>query len=158
MVACVQLLRLRAEAIVPERMSAGAAGLDLSACLAPGTTIRLHPGERARIPTGWALAIPEGFEGQVRPRSGLAWRHGVTVLNAPGTIDHDYRGELQILLVNLGSEPFEITPGLRVAQLVVAAVTPVTFEFVHVLDATPRGVEGFGSTGGGSPGESAHGR
>lgn len=110
----------------------------------------IAPGARVCVPTGWALAIPSGYEGQVRPRSGLAFRHGVTVLNAPGTIDSDYRGELQVLLVNLGAETFEITPGLRIAQLIIAPVCEVTWKLAPRLQVTERGTGGFGSTGGGS--------
>jgi dUTP pyrophosphatase len=136
---------VRETAALPRYMSAGAAGLDLSACLeAP---ITLGPGERAAIPTGLALAIPAGYEGQVRPRSGLAGRHGVTVVNAPGTIDSDYRGELQVLLVNLGREPAVIEHGQRVAQLVVAPVSRAEMVEVDELGATDRGAGGFGSTG-----------
>jgi dUTP pyrophosphatase len=99
------------------------------------------------VPTGFAMAIPDGYEGQVRPRSGLAFRHGVTVLNAPGTIDSDYRGEVQVLLVNHGDAPFAIERGMRIAQLVVAPVTPVATLEVTDLEATDRGAGGFGSTG-----------
>jgi dUTP pyrophosphatase len=103
--------------------------------------------ERAAIPTGLQIAIPEGFEGQVRPRSGLAFRHGLTVTNAPGTIDADYRGELKVLLVNLGSEPVTIERGMRIAQLVIAPVVQATVIEVSDLDSTERGAGGFGSTG-----------
>jgi dUTP pyrophosphatase len=103
--------------------------------------------ERTAIPTGLQIAIPDGFEGQVRPRSGLAFRHGLTVTNAPGTIDADYRGELKVLLVNLGAEPITITRGMRIAQLVIAPVVQVTVSAVTTLDDTERGTGGFGSTG-----------
>jgi dUTP pyrophosphatase len=123
------------------------AGLDLCAWVEAPVT--LLPTQRVRVPTGLCVEIPPGFEGQVRPRSGLAARHGVTVLNAPGTIDADYRGELQVLLVNLGAEPFTIRHLDRVAQLVVAPVAhPVTTALVDALGDTARGAGGFGSTGG----------
>jgi dUTP pyrophosphatase len=126
-------------------MTAAAAGYDLHACLPE--PLPVPPGARVRVPTGWALALPEGFEGQVRPRSGLALCHGITVLNAPGTIDADYRGEINVLLVNLGQEPFTIAPGERVAQLVIAPVSSATWVEVSELPGSPRGDGGFGSTG-----------
>ncbi len=142
------LLRLDPRAIRPRRMTALAAGFDLSACLPEDQPLTLEPGGRARVPTGWALAIAPGFEGQVRPRSGLAWRCGLTVLNAPGTIDADYRGELQVLLVNLGSEPVVLGHGERIAQLVIAAVALVEPREVDELPVSDeRGTAGFGSTG-----------
>jgi dUTP pyrophosphatase len=104
-------------------------------------------GKRALIPTGWAFAIPPGFEGQVRPRSGLALRHGVTVLNTPGTIDADYRGEVKVVLVNFGEGPFTVRPGDRIAQLVIAPVAKATLRIAHSLDPTDRGTGGHGSTG-----------
>ena len=122
--------------------------MDLAACLT--TSITLEPGSTARVPTGLQIALPAGHEGQVRPRSGLAARHGVTVLNAPGTIDEDYRGEVQVLLVNHGPEPFTISHGERIAQLVVAPVVQVAIEPVNdeaALGGTERGDGGFGSTG-----------
>ncbi len=122
-----------------------AAGVDL--CAAITGEIVLQPGERRLIPTGLAVAIPEGFEGQIRPRSGLALKHGLTVLNSPGTIDADYRGELGVIFANCGAEPFTVTRGLRVAQMVFAAFDPVEFEQVDDLPATTRGAGGFGSTG-----------
>ncbi len=128
---------------LPAYQTAGAAGLDLRAA-APA---ELAPGERAAVPTGLVVAIPEGFEGQVRPRSGLALRQGLTVANAPGTIDSDYRGELKVILVNLGDAPVRIERGARVAQLVVAPVTRVRVVAVEALDPTERGAGGFGSTG-----------
>lgn len=126
-------------------MSPQAAGMDLAAAVA--TPVTLAPGARAMIPTGFALEIPPGHEGQVRPRSGLAAKHGVTVANAPGTIDADYRGELQVLLVNLGSDPFVIERGMRIAQLVIAPVVQAEVELVDSLEETARGVHGFGSSG-----------
>ena len=131
---------------LPAYATQGAAGLDLcAACDAPVT---LAPGARALIPTGVAIALPQGYEAQLRPRSGLALKHGVTVLNSPGTIDWDYRGELKALLINHGVEPFVIERGMRIAQLVVAPVTHATLRVVEDLDDTARGVGGYGSTGG----------
>jgi dUTP pyrophosphatase len=131
---------------LPKYQTEGAAGLDLTAAL-PAEPVVLHPGERALVPTGLVFQIPQGYEGQVRPRSGLAVKSGVTVLNAPGTIDADYRGEIMVALVNLGSEPFTVTHGMRVAQLVVAPVTRVEPVECDGVDATARGAGGFGSTG-----------
>lgn len=132
---------------LPAYASAGAAGLDLSAAVPDEQPVTLAPGAWRQVPTGFALQIPRGFEGQVRPRSGLAARHGVTVLNAPGTIDCDYRGELQVLIINLGPLPFEISRGLRIAQLVIAPVIAVELVERAALDETARGAGGFGSTG-----------
>ncbi len=135
-------------ATLPRYASEGAAGLDLSAALSEMMTVA--PGERVAVPTGIAIALPPGHEGQVRPRSGLAMKHGVTVANAPGTIDEDYRGEVRVLLVNLGKDPFVIKPGDRIGQLVVAPVTRVSVEQVTTeseLGDTVRGGGGFGSTG-----------
>lgn len=132
---------------LPHYQSALAAGLDLIAAVAAETPVVIAPGERALVPTGIAIALPPGFEAQVRPRSGLAFKHGVTVLNAPGTIDADYRGEIQVILVNLGRESFTVERGARVAQLVVAATMQVSICVVETLDETTRGVRGFGSTG-----------
>jgi dUTP pyrophosphatase len=145
----LRIHRLREEAAsVPRYASDGAAGLDLQAALREPLT--LQPGDRVAVPTGLSLALPAGHEGQVRPRSGLALKRGITVANAPGTIDEDYRGELQVLLVNLGREPQVIEPGDRIAQLVIAPVTRVRVLEVESLDAlgeTARGHGGFGSTG-----------
>ncbi len=132
---------------VPRQQSVGAAGVDLLAALGSSEVLAIAPGARALVPTGMAIALPAGYEGQVRPRSGLAARHGVTVLNSPGTIDADYRGEIKVILVNLGEAPFEIRRGDRVAQLVVAPVTAIRFDLMETLDATDRGSGGFGSTG-----------
>lgn len=132
---------------LPRMHSVGAAGLDLHAAIDSEDILTLAPGKRAVVPCGFAMALPEGFEAQVRPRSGLAVKHGITVLNAPGTIDADYRGEVMVPLINLGDEVFEIRRGDRIAQMVVAAVTPVAFEIVSELDETLRGSGGFGSTG-----------
>lgn len=132
---------------LPDYHSAGAAGLDLVAALPPETRLLLEPGRRHSVPTGIAVAIPDGFEAQVRPRSGLARDHGVTVLNAPGTIDCDYRGEIHVLLINLGEAAFEIVRGTRVAQLVVAPFVRVVLVEVPELNETSRASGGFGSTG-----------
>ena len=136
---------------LPAYQSAGAAGLDLLAALPENTTLVIEPGARDRVPTGLCIALPEGMEAQVRPRSGLAHRHGVTVLNAPGTVDADYRGEIAVLLVNLGQEPFVIRRGARIAQLVVARVERAVLVEADALEPTLRGDAGFGSTGLGSP-------
>ena len=133
---------------LPSYQSALAAGMDLLAAVPTATPLVIAPGGRVLVPTGIAIALPPGSEGQIRPRSGLAARHGLTVLNAPGTIDADYRGEVQVLLVNHGSESVEITRGMRIAQLVIAAVARVDLCEVMSLDETPRGGGGFGSTGG----------
>jgi dUTP pyrophosphatase len=135
---------------LPERQSSLAAGVDLLAAIPTDAPVTIAPGERALIPTGIALAIPPGYEGQIRPRSGLAMRYGVTVLNAPGTIDADYRGEVQVILVNLGQQPFTVERGARIAQLVIAATMQAVFCETANLDETTRGVRGFGSTGLGS--------
>ena len=126
-------------------MTDGAAGMDLSS--AADDPITLDPGQRLGIPTGLTMELPPGFEAQVRPRSGLSLRHGITVVNAPGTIDSDYRGEIIVLLVNLGQAPYTITPGDRVAQMVIAPVARATVEEVAELSETVRGAGGFGHTG-----------
>ena len=131
----------------PAYATDGAAGLDLRAALPEGEVLTLAPGARALAPTGFALGLPQGFEAQVRPRSGLAIREGVTCLNSPGTIDCDYRGEVQVILVNHGAAPVEIRRGERIAQLVVAPVSRAAFTEVEALDDTARGAGGFGSTG-----------
>jgi dUTP pyrophosphatase len=145
----LQILRLPhgADLPLPCYQSAHEAGLDLLAAIPAAAPMTLAPGERGLVPCGIAIALPHGFEGQVRPRSGLAVRHGVTVLNAPGTIDADYRGEVMAMLVNLGPEPFAITRGMRIAQLVIAPVARVRIVEAADLDATARGAGGFGSTG-----------
>ncbi|WP_400767218.1 dUTP diphosphatase [Methylosinus sporium] len=133
---------------LPAYASAGAAGLDLRAAIAPGGKLVLEPGARDLVPTGLSLALPPGFEAQVRPRSGLALEFGVSVLNAPGTIDSDYRGEVKVLLVNFGTHPFEISRGMRIAQLVVARYEHVELvETAEALEETARGDGAFGSTG-----------
>ena len=141
----VQFRRMRPDAIVPRYMTANAAGMDL--CAAIDAPVELAPGERAAISTGLAMAIPDGFEGQVRPRSGLAREHGITVLNAPGTIDADFRGICHVLLVNTGKHTFTINPKDRIAQLVIAPVVQAECVEVDELSATERGTGGFGSTG-----------
>jgi dUTP pyrophosphatase len=133
---------------LPSYQTALAAGLDLLAAVAANAPVVIAPGARALVPTGIAIALPEGFEAQVRPRSGLALKQGLTVLNSPGTIDADYRGEVQVILINHGSESVEIARGMRIAQMVVATVTRAAFLEVTSLDETSRGIGGFGSTGG----------
>lgn len=128
---------------LPAHATEASAGIDLAAA----RDVALAPGERAAVPTGIALAIPDGYEGQIRPRSGLALRHGIAVLNSPGTIDADYRGEIQIILANLGSETVVLERGQRIAQLVVAPVARIAFDEVAALPASRRGSGGFGSTG-----------
>ena len=147
----VELMRLphAADLPLPAYHSDLAAGLDLIAAVPADAPVSIAPGARALIPTGIALALPAGVEGQVRPRSGLALVHGITVLNSPGTIDADYRGELQVLLVNAGSEPFVVERGARIAQLVFAAVLRVIVHEVTRLNDTTRAAGGFGSTGSG---------
>ena len=132
---------------LPAHATPDSAGLDLRAAVPEGEPLVLAPGGWASVPTGLQIALPSGTEGQVRPRSGLAARHGVTVLNSPGTVDADYRGEVKVLLINHGPEPFTVARGERVAQLVVARYEPVRFEPAEVLEETARGAGGFGSTG-----------
>jgi dUTP pyrophosphatase len=132
---------------LPAYQSAGAAGLDLMAAVRADAPVTIAPGKWASIPTGIAIALPPGSEGQVRPRSGLASRHGISVLNAPGTIDADYRGEVHVILVNFGGKSFEVTRGLRIAQLVIAPVLRAQLFERKVLGKTKRGKKGFGSTG-----------
>jgi dUTP diphosphatase len=132
---------------LPTPRSVDAAGVDLAAAVPEETPLTIAPGGRALVPTGFSIALPPGHEGQVRPRSGLAANHGVTVLNAPGTIDADYRGEVKVILVNHGAEPFVVSRGMRVAQLVVAPVALADFAEVDDLGETSRGEGGFGSTG-----------
>jgi dUTP pyrophosphatase len=141
----VQRLPHGADLPLPHYASEGAAGMDVVAAL--DQPMQLAPGARAAIPTGLAMAIPHGYEIQVRPRSGLALKQGLTVANAPGTIDSDYRGELKVLLINLGQEPVLIERGMRIAQLVLAPVTRALLHPVDSLDETARGTGGFGSTG-----------
>ncbi len=138
---------------LPAYETSGAAGMDLRAAVPEGEPLVLQPRERALIPTGLAIELPLHHEGQVRPRSGLAIKHGISLINSPGTIDEDYRGEIKIPLVNHGDKAFEITRGMRVAQLIVAPVTQVKIEEVEVLSASERGAAGFGSTGDGKQAE-----
>jgi len=137
---------------LPRRESEWAAGMDLIAAVEQGSAFQICPGERHLVPTGLILQIPQGYEGQIRPRSGLALRHGITVLNAPGTIDADYRGEIQVLLINLGQEAFAIERGMRIAQLVVATTANAELFETNIIDKTERGSGGFGSTGFGREG------
>jgi len=148
-VAVVRVRRGRDPLPLPRYMTAGAAGMDLLADVE--ADVVLAAGERRLVPTGLAVAIPPGFEAQVRPRSGLAHREGLALLNAPGTIDSDYRGEVQVLLVNLGAAPVRVRRGDRIAQLVIAPVAHAAWQEVDALPASARGTSGFGSTGGGAP-------
>jgi dUTP pyrophosphatase len=132
---------------LPRQMTSGAAGVDLAAAISAGETLSIAPGRHEMVPTGLAIALPEGYEAQIRPRSGLAAKFGVTVLNAPGTVDADYRGEVKVLLINHGVAPFEIRRGDRIAQMVVAPVSAVAFTVRETLDETDRGHGGHGSTG-----------
>ncbi|MGZ3407852.1 MAG: dUTP diphosphatase [Polyangia bacterium] len=141
----VRIQRLRPDAHLPKYMSDGAAGMDLAASLDADVTIA--PGKRALVGSGIAIALPRGFEAQVRPRSGLAAKHGVTVLNAPGTIDEDYRGEIKVILINHGDEPFVVKSGERIAQLVIARVERVVLDEQTTLEQSVRGAGGFGHTG-----------
>lgn len=141
----VPVIRLRDSAVLPEYQTADAAGMDLHACIEE--PIILQPMERRMIPTGISIAVPAGYEAQIRARSGLALKHGITTINGTGTVDADYRGEVGVLLVNLGAESFEITPSMRIAQMVVAAYERVGWTEVEALDETARGNGGFGSTG-----------
>lgn len=132
---------------VPAYETDGAAGLDLRASVDAGSPLVIAPGARALVPTGLVFELPPGFEGQVRPRSGLAFRHGVTCLNTPGTIDSDYRGEVKVLLINLGQESFAVERGMRIAQIVIAPVSRALIEERSLASPTRRGAGGFGSTG-----------
>lgn len=145
----VEVVRLphAAGLALPAYASSGAAGMDLRAALGPEGRLSLAPGERALVPTGIAIALPQGFEAQVRPRSGLALKHGLTCLNSPGTVDCDYRGEIKVILANLGREPIVIAHGERIAQLIVAPVARAAWREVEALTATARGEGGFGSSG-----------
>ena len=132
---------------LPSYETAEAAGMDLRAAVPEDAPLTLKPGERELVPTGFAMAIPLGFEVQIRPRSGLALKHGIGLVNAPGTVDSDYRGEIKIILINLGQEDFEISRGMRIAQMIIAPVLQVAIEPVGSLNNTTRGAGGFGSTG-----------
>ena len=141
----IQRLNHGADLPLPAYETAGSAGLDLLAAV--DTDLVLQPGQRELVPSGIAIALPAGYEAQVRPRSGLAAKHGITLLNAPGTIDADYRGEIKVILANLGTEAFTVTRGMRIAQMVVAPVSRVVWSAAETLDETARGAGGFGSTG-----------
>lgn len=143
----VQRLAHAGDLPLPRYETAGAAGMDLIAANPDDQPLVVAPLARVLVPTGLVIQLEHGFEAQIRPRSGLAFKHGVTVLNAPGTVDADYRGEVQVLLVNLGQEPFAITRGMRIAQMIVAPVTRVEPVAVEAVDDTPRAQGGFGSTG-----------
>lgn len=144
----LRVRRLDPRATLPAYQTDGAAGLDIAACLETDqSTVTLEPGARSAVPTGIAVAIPPGFEGQVRARSGLSTKHGIGLPNAPGTIDSDYRGELRIALINWSAEPYTIRHGDRIAQLVIAPVSHAIVEETDTLDDTARGEGGFGSTG-----------
>lgn len=131
----------------PEYETDNSAGMDLMAAVPEGEDLILNVGARLLVPTGFAMALPHGYEAQVRPRSGLAWKNGITVLNSPGTIDADYRGEVKVILINHGNQDFIITRGMRIAQMVIASVTQATWDIRDNLDQTARGAGGFGSTG-----------
>jgi dUTPase len=141
----IPITALRADVTLPAYHSTGAAGMDVTAAI--DDPIEIPPGERRLVPCGFAIAVPPGYEAQVRPRSGLAASHGVTVLNAPGTIDSDYRGEVKVILINHGRAPFTVTPAMRIAQLVVGPVARVTWDLMESLPDTSRGGGGFGHTG-----------
>ena len=144
---CIVRIQLNEGARIPVYGSAQAAGADLCACLGNGGSLVLEPHRRAMVPTGVRIALPEGFEAQVRPPSGLAAKAGITVLNSPGTVDSDYRGEVKVILINHSDEPFVIHDGDRIAQMVIARHESASFEVVASLDDTQRGEGGFGSTG-----------
>ncbi len=141
----VKVLKLNAQAQVPEYMSPGAAGCDVRACLEEN--LEIAPGDREAVPTGLAVQIPAGYEIQVRPRSGLAYKQGLTVVNAPGTIDSDYRGEIKVLVINLGRQSVTVEPGMRIAQLVLQKVSQISWQAAESLESTDREAGGFGSTG-----------
>ena len=141
----IQIKRFSKKVAIPKYETIGSSGMDIAACIQNNITI--NPGEKALVPTGFAIAIPRGYEVQIRPRSGLAAKNNITVLNAPGTIDADYRGEIKVILINLGKEKFIIENGERIAQMVVCPVVQVNLEEVNELSCTERGSGGFGSTG-----------
>lgn len=140
----IQIKKLKENAILPEYQTAQAAGMDLHACL--DEPVMLAPMERRMIPTGLAIALPDGYEGQIRARSGLSIKHGITMVNGIGTVDADYRGEIGVLVINLGQEAFEITPDMRIAQMVIAKYEAAIWQERDNLDETVRGMGGFGST------------
>ena len=141
----VKFQRHADDVVLPDYATPGAAGMDIAAHL--DTAVTLAPFVRTTIATGFSMQLPSGYEAQIRPRSGLALKHGVTVANAPGTIDNDYRGEVAVILINLGQQDFTITPGMRIAQMIIAPVTHCRFEDTLQLDMSDRGAGGFGSTG-----------
>lgn len=141
----VKFQRHADDVVLPDYATPGAAGMDIAAHL--DTAVTLAPFARAAIATGFSMQLPSGYEAQIRPRSGLALKHGVTVANAPGTIDSDYRGEVAVILINLSQQDFTITPGMRIAQMVIAPITHCRFEDILQLDMSDRGAGGFGSTG-----------
>ncbi|MBT5640485.1 MAG: dUTP diphosphatase [Rhodobiaceae bacterium] len=144
----IKLIETNSDFIIPEYQTEGAAGIDLRANInTPINSINILPGKWEKIKTGIAISIPEGFEGQIRPRSGIAYKNGVTVLNSPGTIDSDYRGEVMVILINHGTDNYEIKHGERIAQLVISPVIRASFTLVESLDFTIRNAKGFGSTG-----------
>lgn len=144
----VQIRRVRDNSVVPVYATVGSAGMDL--CAAVESDITVPAGERHLIPTGLSIALPDGFEAQIRPRSGLAWKNGITVLNTPGTIDSDYRGEIGVILLNTSKDDFVVTPGMRIAQMVITRYETVEWQTMDQLDETQRGGGGFGSTGTGA--------
>ena len=141
----ILIKKLSKEVSLPKYETEGSSGMDLSANI--DTTINIDPGKKEIIPTGISISVPKGFEIQIRPRSGLAAKHNITVLNTPGTIDSDYRGELKVILINLGQKKFKVEKGFRIAQMVLCPITKIEFEEVDNLDSTDRGKGGFGSTG-----------
>lgn len=141
----VDVVRLRDSAILPAYQTAGAAAADIYACL--NEPVRLAPMQRAVVPTGLAMAVPEGYEVQIRARSGLSLKHGIALANGVGTIDSDYRGEVGVILINLGQEDFVVEPGMRIAQMVLAAYRQISWQEVAILSETDRGSGGYGSTG-----------
>lgn len=141
----IPIVKLKASAILPEYQTIGAAGADIHACL--DAPVTLQPMERRMIPTGLAMAIPLGYEVQIRARSGMSIKHGITMVNGIGTIDADYRGEVGVLIINLGNEPFTVEPGMRIAQMVVARYETIGWNEVDELDETTRGIGGYGSSG-----------
>ena len=141
----VKFQRLADDVVLPDYATPGAAGMDIAAHM--DTAVTLAPFARAAIATGFSMQLPSGYEAQIRPRSGLALKHGVTVANAPGTVDSDFRGEVAVILINLSQQDFTITPGMRIAQMVIAPVTRCRFEDKSQLDMSDRGASGFGSTG-----------
>lgn len=150
MTVTIEIMRVAgadADVALPSYETAGAAGADIRANFPDGVGVTLASGARALVPTGLSMAIPQGFEVQVRPRSGLALKHGIALVNSPGTIDADYRGPVGVILLNTGSEPFHVAHGDRIAQIVVAPVVQASFDVVDALDDTDRGTGGFGSTG-----------